>query len=226
MFIAVLLLVCVTTLSLPTKAATNIDTVRDCDANAVVYCGAGSVRELQNKYNSQAGVPTIYAYFGISKQEVMDMSKTAKVGQVNKNGDVILGGKVVAHNAITAGRQYISGSTKVTYKGVTFYKRAPSVSFLNNSLSAFVVMKDGQFNFAVLSSCGNPVIAKPVPAPKPTPKPTPTPKPSPTPTPTPTPTPETPTVLPNTGPADMLAIFLSSSSVGTIAYSYLSRKRQ
>lgn len=173
--LAVMLAIASVSLSMPTKAEASINTVRDCDSNAVVYCGASSVKELQNKYKSQAGVPQIYDYFGISAQDVNGMTNSAKVGSVTKSGDVYLGSKVVAHNAVTAGRLYIPGSNKVTHNGVTFYTREPRVSFLNNSLSAYVVMKNGQFDFAILSSCGNPVKAKAIPAPKPTPTPTPKP---------------------------------------------------
>lgn len=260
--LASLLFVGSVAVSMPTQAATSINTVRDCDANAVVYCGATTTKELTNKYDSNASARAIYSHFGITKQDVHNMSKTAKAGRVTKNGDVYLNGKVVARSAVTAGRQYIPGSTKVTYKGVTFYKRHPKVSFVSNSLDAFIVMKDGQFDFAILAACGNPVSAKPTTKPKkPAPKKpapekpapekpvvpeVPTPE-EPTPEePTPEePTPEepiipeeepapeekvevieeTPEALPNTGPANAIGLFLGSSSVGSLAYHFVIRRR-
>lgn len=93
---------------------------------------------------------------------------------------------MVATGALTGGRQDISGSTREDVGGTVFFVRPPSVSFASSPLSAFVVMVNGQFKFAIIASCGNAVKATPVaPAPKPAPKPAPTPAPKPTPTPPP-----------------------------------------
>ena len=142
----------------------------NCDANAVLWCGANNTGQVIVKYNhgvsghnSAASIQHIYSWFGISSSEIQSLNTTAMAGAVTKSGDVYANGHLVATGALTAGRGFISGSTRRTDDGTTFYTRAPSVSFLNNSLSAYVVMQNGQFKFAVLSSCGNPVIAKPKP---------------------------------------------------------------
>jgi hypothetical protein len=148
----------------------------DCDTNAVEYCGAAanassttaSPNNIITKYksgdgkNTAAHIQPIYTYFGISATEINSLPTTAKLGTVTKSGDVILNGKVVANNAITTGRHDIAGSTKVVSGGTTFYVRKPSVSFLSNTLSAYVVVdKDGVFQYAILTSCANPVKATP-----------------------------------------------------------------
>ncbi len=178
----------------------------DCDNNAVIMCGASNMQQLNTGY-SQSGVSAIYSHFGISAQDINNMgtnfdstpsnaacnSSTSTststtngtalrtvMGSVNINNNVVANCRVVAHNAITAGRQFIPGSTVVHSGGMTFYQRPPSVSFASSSLPAFVVMNGNQFMFAIISSCGNPVIATPVvvktvkPVVK-TPSPTPTP---------------------------------------------------
>lgn len=190
------------------------NSARDCDSNAVVNCGAMTANELTTKYNASSSVKVIYAYFGISSTDFKNIS-SAVAGSVAKDGSVYVGSKLVAKNALTAGRQNIAGSQKVVSQGVTFYTRPPSVSFRSERLDAFVVLnKDGQFVYAVLASCGNPVkatntvpapkpVPKPVPKPQPTPKPVPKPAPKPvpkpvpkpTPKPVPKPTPETPPVV-------------------------------
>jgi len=203
--------------------ALSVSGTRDCNANSVIDCGALSTIELQQKY-SQAGVAAIYAAFGITAQSISNLTTTAVAGQVLKNGQVQVNGKTVATGAITAGRQNISGSTRVTSGGVTFYERPPSVSFESNSLAAFVVMANGQFQSAILGSCGNPVKATPVPKPKPTPTPTPiTPITPTTPVVTPIPTTTNSTVtqaaasqLPNTGPGAVLIIAILSVVGGYI----------
>ena len=191
-------------------SALAITSPRDCDTNAVVNCGALTTTELQQKY-ANAGVAGIYGYFGISAGDIDDIGNTAVAGVVYKNGTVTAGGATVATNAITAGRENISGSTKVSSGALTFYKRPPSVSFRANSINAFVVMQNGQFKFAILGACGNPVIATAVPkkAAVPTPPPTQTPAP----TATPTPTVPTSTQTPSSTPTATLATNITVSSL-------------
>lgn len=168
----------------------------DCDANAVIYCGVNSTESLTSKYNNGDGrnsagsIQHIFSGFGISRNEISSIGSTARNGSITSDGNVHLDGKIVATNAMTAGRQNMSGSNAQTHRGTTFYTRPPSVSFASSPLEAYVVMKDGVFQFAIIKSCGNPVKANPrprPPAPQPTP-PTPAP-PQPMPAPTPTPAP-------------------------------------
>jgi hypothetical protein len=139
--------------------ALSLTSERDCNPNAVIRCGAISTNELISKYNNQPSVQAIYSNFSISRDDINAMGTTAVTGTVTSDGKVIVSGNVVANNAITAGRQNIAGSQAVTQNGVTFYKRPPSVSFKSSSLSSFVVMNSGRFDFAIIASCGNPVSA-------------------------------------------------------------------
>jgi hypothetical protein len=158
--------VVVTSFALPllmiqSVSALNINSTRDrCnDGNSVINCGALSVNELQRKYNNDTNARAIYNNFGISRSDINAMDTTATSGTVTSGGRVIVKGKVVANNAMTAGLANMRGSQTMTANGVTFYKRPPSVSFQQSSLPAFVVMKNGQFDFAIIASCGNPVTA-------------------------------------------------------------------
>lgn len=151
----------------PKAAALSIGGPYDCDANSVMWCGAKDTQVVQNDYNhgdghnSAASIQTIYGKFGITKADVDSLGTTAVAGSVTKSGDVYVGSTLVATDAWTAGRGNIAGSTKVVTPQVTFYERKPSVSFQNNSLTAYVVMQNGQFKFAMLSACGNPIKATP-----------------------------------------------------------------
>lgn len=180
-------------INVPASAATaNLPTSCYDAQNEVVWCGVSNVFALQHVYkfgdghNTAASIQAIYSYFGITQSDINNMSSSAVVGKVYKNGDVVVNGKVVATRGVTAGRQYIAGSTKVIHNGVTFYKRTPSISFTSNALDAFVVFHNGRFSFAILSSCGNSVVAVPVAALAPSPEPTPVPAPSPASLPKPT----------------------------------------
>lgn len=151
---------------------------RDCDKNAIMYCGAGTVNGLISKYRNGDGVnrsgqiKNVYNHFGITEAQVEamnDANTKVVAGKVTKSGDVIgPAGTVLAKNAITAGREYMSGSTKVTRNGTTFYTRSPQVSFASNTLDAYIVLdQNNNFKFAILAACGNPVTATPVPRPEP-----------------------------------------------------------
>jgi hypothetical protein len=162
-----------------TDAQSTTNEQRDCDSNAVIRCGVNSTSELRQQYNDHSDAKAIFDDFGISSQDVNQMSTNAVNGMVTKGGRVMVNGKTVATNAQTAGRQNMAGSTAVSHNGTTFYMRPTSTSFNANSLSAYVVMKGDRFQYAVLKSCGNPVKATPVakPAPAPTPAPAPAPQP-------------------------------------------------
>ncbi len=141
----------------------------NCDNNAVVYCGASNVSQLQSKYNngdgrnSAASIHNIYNCVGITSTDIANMGAYEVSGYVTKSGDVYAGGTLVATNALTGGRQnpYGSKSTYHNCNGTTYYSRTPSVSFLNDELSAMVVVKNGIFQYAILVSCGNAVTATP-----------------------------------------------------------------
>jgi hypothetical protein len=201
-------------------AALTLSVSRDCTPNAVIHCGAINTDELKSRY-SQAGVAAIYSYYGISANDIKNIGSTAVAGTAYKDGSIKLNStvKVVATGSTSAGRQPISGSTRKSFGGVTFYDTPSTKAFRSNALVVYVVMENDQFKFAIVPNCGNPMRATPVPRPKPVPTPTPTPPanlappltpPPPTeltPTPPVVPAPEA-TALPVTGPSDVLIIGL------------------
>ena len=135
-------------------------TAADCSPNAVITCGITSIDQLRQKYNSNtpAGTQNIFSFFGLTSSVINTASY--KTGYVTKAGEVVADGTVVGKNAISAGRQYMPGSTQRTVGGTTFYTRPTSTSFVSSSISA-IVFFDGQGRFigAVLHDCGNPVMA-------------------------------------------------------------------
>lgn len=192
---------------------------KDCDANAIMWCGAYGKTEWAYKvvggdgHNPGANLQGIYSAYSVSIEEM----KLAVDGTVTKDGKVIVGGKTVATGAKSIGRQKLS-TDSVPQNGV--WLRPTQTSFKSPSLEAFVYMKDGVFQWAVIKSCGNVAIATPVP--KPTPKPVPVTPAKPTPVPAPTPAP----VLPETGMEMPLAAALGTTSVGYGLRGYLRSKKQ
>lgn len=194
---------------------------RDCDSNAIMWCGAYGKNELLFKYrygdghNAAKNLQLLYAAWGIGEGGM----KAAVDGSVTKDGRVIVGGKTVATGARSGGRQFLAGSTKE--RGV--WMRPTSVSFRSQSLAAYVYMKNGVFQWAVIKSCGNMVAATPVAVQKPPIVVTHVAPPVTPPAPTPTPAPE----LPETGmELPIVLSALGATSMGYGARGYLRSKRR
>lgn len=193
--------------------------VKDCDANAIMWCGAYGKTEWAYKvmggdgHNSAQNLQYIYKSFGVDVNEM----KQAVDGKVTKDGRVVVNGKTVATGVGTIGRQYIEPSIKVY--GV--WARTTQTSLKSDSLDAFVYSKDGVFQWAVIKSCGNVAMGKAVVVPQAPVKPTP-PKPTP-----PAPTPPAPTpLLPETGMEAPMAAALGTTSLGYGLRGYLRSKKQ
>lgn len=141
--------------------------VRDCDTNAIMYCGAYSKDEWVRKIiqgdgkHSVENLQAIYGMFGIDGNGI-ESAHTVD-GEVHADGRVTVNGATIATSALSSGRQFMEGSSK---KG-DIYTRPTSVSFRSGSIPAFVHMENGVFKWAVIKSCGNPVTAIPVEQPKP-----------------------------------------------------------
>ena len=140
----------VAVIAMPAKAV-NIDTTRDCDKYAVMYCGAMNKTEMVKKLqdgdsqNSAKDIKEIYAKFDLSVKDI----ENAKFedGTVFKDGDVKVGNKVVAREAKT----FIRTMGKV------------QADKMGSAQAAKVALdKNGKFLFAVMTPCGNPVSAKAV----------------------------------------------------------------
>ncbi|MFZ1360830.1 MAG: PKD domain-containing protein [Candidatus Saccharimonadales bacterium] len=140
----------------------------DCSDNSIMRCGANTATEFKNKCNANAegDLKAIYGHYRIP----CDIKVVE--GRSYKDNTVRVNGKVVATNAQSIGRIKKSGDHAIAIAGKTYWEAPNSSAFKTDGLRTFVALdKDGNFLYAVLADCGNPVYAKPVPpAPKPQPK--------------------------------------------------------
>lgn len=143
----------------PLAASAAANNVCNDGQNDIIPGGASSIAALQHDYNHSACARAVYSAFNINSGDINAMGHDAVNGTVTKSGKVQVGGQTSAKGAVTAGRQNTAGSHKMTNNNATFYERTPQVSFQENSLSAFVVSQNGVFQFAILKSCGNPIMA-------------------------------------------------------------------
>jgi hypothetical protein len=133
---------------------------RDCDSNALIYCGTLTVNELNTKlangtgksYQSAGELQNLFSYYGIRSA---DFGRLVD-GYVTNDNRVIVNNQTVGTNVYTMGRSYMSGSVRQNQFPYPIYLRHPSVSFRSVSISAFVLMNpDNTFAYAILKSCGN-----------------------------------------------------------------------
>lgn len=144
---------------------------RDCDNNAIIYCGGITPSELASRYNANktGDLKTIYSSYGLSDYEMTHAGTSAKMGKVHRDGRVTVNGETVATGATSIGRQQLyANRTKVKIGNKYYFEGSPEHSYAKGveSIAAYVFFdKDGNFKAAVMTSCGNPVHAHPKPKP-------------------------------------------------------------
>src|SRR3990167_495379 len=150
-----------------TKQDNAMALTRDNSANAIMTGGAADAAEFRTKFNqnAQGDLPAIYGHYRIPR----DMQVVQ--GQSFRDGTVRVNGRVVATNAQSIGRQPISGSHPISIAGKTYYETPNSAAFMSDGLPTMVALDAaGNFKYAVINGCGNPIYATPTPTP-PTPPP-------------------------------------------------------
>jgi hypothetical protein len=142
-----------------------ISSYRNCNADAIIKCGAITETELLQDYDNNVGdVKHVYSHYGISRSDIAGTTSQIKHGTVYQNGNVVVEGKTVATGAYSVSRvKYTSAGEPrtVTINGTTYYE-GPSMAIFLQPVDAFVMFRNGQFYRAVLSACGNPLMATPV----------------------------------------------------------------
>lgn len=142
-----------------------VSSYRDCADDAILRCGAVSESELLQKYDANEGdIQNIYGHYGIGRDVLNDESGDVRHGTVYQDGRVVVDGKTVATNAYSVSRvRFTSAGTprEVTVNGTTLYE-GPSMAIFVRPVDAYVFFQDDEFQNAILSACGNPLMATPV----------------------------------------------------------------
>lgn len=147
-------------LAFGTTTSAAIDNTPDCDTVAIIRCGEFSSSKLSSRVSNNADIKKVFAAFGISPN---DLKGGYEQGVVWKDGRVTLSnGTVVATNATTAGRWNSAKPGMTRIGGTDRAYKMPTSYFVTEGQTAFIKMKNGKFQFAVIKSCGNPVVAKAV----------------------------------------------------------------
>jgi uncharacterized repeat protein (TIGR01451 family) len=131
---------------------------RDCNLNSIIYGGAYSKAEFLNQFDTnkdrlgRTDLQAIYSMFGVTHANFA--SADTQIGTVYKDGRVVVNGRVVATNSWSIGRDNV-GSGVAMNNGV--YLTPERVTFLSDSIPAWVNMQGGTFHYAIIMSCGNAV---------------------------------------------------------------------
>jgi hypothetical protein len=133
-------------------AASTTRPTGDCSDNSIIRCGVYSTDELKTKINER-DVRKIFAHYGIQESHFNNLV----LGYAYKDGTVRVNDKIVARNTYSAGRQKISTTSKWNSE-IGVYETTNQNAFNSERISAYVYMKDGQFQYAILRSCGNPLV--------------------------------------------------------------------
>ena len=147
---------------------------RDCSTNSIIKCGIADYNELTAKYdeNAHGDVRAIMDHYWI-KREVQAGDRVVH-GTANNRGEVVAEGRVVATNAASIGRENLGkpSTHEISINGKKYYQTSHvgGEAFANpgGSLDALIVLDaEGNFKYALVKACGNPIYAKPVEPPKP-----------------------------------------------------------
>jgi len=139
--------------------------VQDCTTNSIIKCGVSSPTNLITKIkgNEPADLNNIYKHFGISPTDYDKFAKEAVTGTAYKNGNIVVGGKIVATDAWSIGRESKSYSKSYPIDGKTYHASFATDVFNADSLPVFVWFNDkGVMTAAILQACGNPMDGKEV----------------------------------------------------------------
>lgn len=137
----------------------------DCGPNAVIYCGFSSSADFISKVRANndtngADLQDIFAHFNLARGDYDRFVSTAKNGTVYKDGRVVVDGKTVVNSAKSLGRTTLDGrhDQSMTIGSKTYYYGLTSRVFSTDSFPVKVMFDDqGNVEFVVMPSCGNPV---------------------------------------------------------------------
>ncbi len=147
-----------------------VDTNKDCDNNALVYCGFTSASNFiskvrsNNSGNGHNDLQAIYAHFGLEPSDYDRFVSSAQQGVAYANGQVVVNGQVVATNVKSIGRiaSYQGpGYFTMNINGTNYYGNTNGNAFgataRSEGLPVTVLFNSqGVMQFAVLDSCANP----------------------------------------------------------------------
>ncbi|MCA9327910.1 PKD domain-containing protein, partial [Candidatus Saccharibacteria bacterium] len=160
--------------------ATNTVSAQSCDKVNIIYCGlngssaSGYISSLRNIYNNNkdtygnTDIKAVMRWSGFTDAKIKGMNTgNTKVGTLYRNGDIKVGGKLVANNTWVSAR---FGAGQAGFKHVegNVWARLTTTSFANPSVPVLIHYNaDGVPDAGVMVHCGNALQFHPTVPPKP-----------------------------------------------------------
>jgi PKD repeat protein len=133
---------------------------QDCSTGSIITCGVQNQADLQKDVtaNKPSDIQALYSSFGLNKSDYANITK-AELGTAYKsNGTIVVNGQTVATNVWMVGRQSESFTTPKVFNGKTYYASDIENSFAAASYPVVAMFNSaGVLQFAVVTSCGNPM---------------------------------------------------------------------
>ncbi len=148
-------------------SAAAVQTTTAASDNDIISGGVSSDSQIRNALTNGDGVNSASNIRAIFKEAIgVDKAndfRNMKSGHVYRNGRVVVGGETVATDAQSTGRLNFRNSKPLGDTGAFMHRTDVRFSQGVERISALVKFDDkGEYMYAVLKNCGNPVIAKPV----------------------------------------------------------------
>jgi hypothetical protein len=140
----------------------------DCDNNAIIKCGFSSKTEFINDVkandskNGHKDLQAVYSHYGLSSADYSRFVSSAVDGTLERNGNIVVNGKVVATGAKSIGRiasYHGSDYFTTTIGSSKYYGNIVDKTFASGvqSLPVYVLFdSSGNVEFTVMKACGNP----------------------------------------------------------------------
>jgi hypothetical protein len=138
----------------------------DCDNNAIIYCGFSSPSNFINltrandSKNGHHDLQAVYSAYGLNAGDYDRFASSARQGQSYKDGRIVVDGQTVVTGAKSIGRQAAAqgpGYFTQNIAGKNYYGNYNTTVFKSGSIPVTVLFNsNGEVQFAVLNSCGNP----------------------------------------------------------------------
>lgn len=139
----------------------------DCDNNAIIHCGETtssafiSQVKKNDSLNGHHDLQAIYAAYGLEPASYDKFVTSARMGTAYKNGNIVVDNQIVATNAKSIGRLASSqgaGYFTQNIAGTNYYGNDDAHAFASDSIPVMVMFDaTGTMQFAVLTSCSNPM---------------------------------------------------------------------
>lgn len=148
----------------PLAAYKPADAWGQCHPTHVINCGSTSRQEFANQVAANSDgvhndLKPIFSTIGIFPGDVL--GPNTYEGVVKRDNSVWVGNTLVASGVVNGqrGTEGIIG-TAASWSGLMWAYPQQNFAPTSSSISAWVYMKDGQFKYAILKPCGNPVVPR------------------------------------------------------------------